>query len=240
MSEIRISIITATHNAAEHLPRLISSLRAQTSKNFEWVVADGGSTDGTLELLAQVKDLNITVDSRPDFGIYDALNRAIKLSSGEYYLVLGADDMLHNDAVDNFSNLVFREECDIISAKIICNGKILSARKRLKWLHGQNFYISMHAVGCLIKKSLHDKFGFYSNLYPIGADFLFLKQAGDAGCHIFHGDFVSGEFGAKGLSKMDLLTSLTDVYKAQIRTGENKFVQTLLFMLRVFKNWRYI
>lgn len=233
-----ISIITATYNAAQHLPRLIASLRAQTNKDLEWVVADGGSTDGTIDLLKEVKDLEVVIDSRPDFGIYDALNRAIKLSSGEYYLVLGADDILYDDAIDNFIKSILHKECDIVSAQIVCNGKILSAKKKLKWLYGQNYYISMHAVGCLIKKDLHDKFGFYSHLYPIGADFLFLKRIGDAGCRIYHVDFISGEFGANGLSRTDILASLADVYRAQIQTGECKLVQTLLFMLRIMKNWR--
>ena len=89
-----ISIITATYNAAPYLPRLIHSLRGQDFKNFEWVVADGGSSDETLEILSQVDDLNLIVDSRPDQGIYDAFNRAVALSSGDYILFLGADDYL--------------------------------------------------------------------------------------------------------------------------------------------------
>jgi len=89
-----ISIITATYNAAAVLPRLVESLIAQTDQDFEWVVADGASTDGTLEILEQAKTRlkNVVVDSRPDFGIYDAMNRAIKLSKSSYYLIVGADN----------------------------------------------------------------------------------------------------------------------------------------------------
>jgi glycosyltransferase involved in cell wall biosynthesis len=70
---MQISIITATFNAASHLPDLVSCLRNQTYKNFEWVVADGGSTDDTLNILRTTKDLNVVLSSQPDFGIYDAL-----------------------------------------------------------------------------------------------------------------------------------------------------------------------
>ncbi|MEN9258541.1 MAG: glycosyltransferase [Gloeomargarita sp. SRBZ-1_bins_9] len=96
-----LSVVTATYNAAHDLPRLIASLAAQTDQDFEWVVADGVSTDGTLELLEQARQKlqRVVVDSRPDFGIYDALNRAVKLASGEYYLVVGADDMLFPEAI---------------------------------------------------------------------------------------------------------------------------------------------
>jgi len=84
------TVITATYNAQNHLPMLIESLRKQSDKEFEWVVADGASDDGTLELLQSIDDLNIVISSQPDFGIYDALNRAIRDSSGKYYIVAGA------------------------------------------------------------------------------------------------------------------------------------------------------
>ena len=87
-----LSIITATLNSIEYLPKLIDSLRKQKDREFEWVVADGASTDGTLELLKSVTDLDILITSESDFGIYDALNRGIKVCSGDYYLVLGDDD----------------------------------------------------------------------------------------------------------------------------------------------------
>ena len=80
-SNVKLTVITATYNAEKYLPNLIKSLREQTCKDFEWIVADGSSTDRTLELLSEVKDLNLVVSSEPDFGIYDALNRAIKLAS---------------------------------------------------------------------------------------------------------------------------------------------------------------
>lgn len=101
-----ITVVTATHNAVDHLPRLVANLRAQTFKNFEWVVADGGSTDGTLEILSQVGDLSIIIDSRPDCGVYDAFNRAVSLSSGDYLLFLGADDYLIADLASLASVLV--------------------------------------------------------------------------------------------------------------------------------------
>jgi glycosyltransferase involved in cell wall biosynthesis len=79
-----LSIVTATFNSEKNLPVLVESLRRQTDSDFEWVIADGGSTDGTLSILGKIDDLAIVLSSEPDFGIYDALNRAISLASGEY------------------------------------------------------------------------------------------------------------------------------------------------------------
>lgn len=93
---VDLSVVTATYNAVQHLPNLIKSLRDQSDRDFEWVVMDGGSTDGTIELLKLVEDIKIVFKSQKDFGIHDALNRAVKVSSGTYYLVVGADDLLSN------------------------------------------------------------------------------------------------------------------------------------------------
>lgn len=90
----RISIITATLNARDTLPVLVVSLRSQRYRNFEWVVADGGSSDGTLELLAGVEGVECHVLPGPDQGIYDAFNKALKQATGEWILFPGADDRL--------------------------------------------------------------------------------------------------------------------------------------------------
>lgn len=101
-----ISVITASYNADRYISRLIFSLQAQAFKNFEWIVADGGSTDGTLDLLQKVEGLNLVVDSRPDSGVYDAYNRGVALSSGDYLLFLGADDYLIADLASLATTLV--------------------------------------------------------------------------------------------------------------------------------------
>jgi glycosyltransferase involved in cell wall biosynthesis len=241
MHETKISIITATYNAIDYLPRLVASLRAQTCKNFEWFVADGGSTDGTLDILKQVKDLNIIVDSRLDFGIYDALNRAIKKCSGEFYHVLGADDELDSCSIENFLN-VLEQNCsfDFIVACVNKNGIIVNSEKKWKFLYSQRAYISTHAVGTLINKKLHEKFGYYSSKFPIAADQLFLKSVGDSGARIYYADFVAGNFGSDGVSCRDMVGSLSEFFRIQLMTGEWKPLQILIYFLRILKNYNKI
>ncbi|MEQ1620720.1 MAG: glycosyltransferase [Methylococcales bacterium] len=233
-----ISIITATYNAAEVLPRLISSLRSQTDKDFEWVISDGASTDGTVEIAQSARDLNLVLDSRPDFGIYDALNRAIQLSTGEYYLVLGADDLLYPEAIASFRRLINTSEADLITAQVLADGVINSVRRPWPWLYGQFAYVSSHAVGTLIRKSLHDQFGLYSRRFPIAADQLFLKKVGDNGARILKAHFVAGEFSTQGTSGNDILGTLTEGLRVQLMTGEKRFWQVLIFFLRLLKNYR--
>lgn len=232
-----ISVITATYNAAQDLPRLIDSLRGQTNKNFEWVVVDGGSTDGTVEQLTQVSDLNIVLDSRLDFGIYDALNRAIKLSSGDYYLVVGADDILNLNAIELFYLSIENCSPDFVSALVRTDsGSIIYPEKKWRWFYSQRAYIGAHAVGTLIKKSLHERFGFYSKDFPIAADQFFIRKACDAGVEIIYSDFISGVFGTSGVSNSDCSGMLTESFRVQLRCGENKLIQIALLLLRLIKN----
>jgi hypothetical protein len=94
MASPRISIITSTFNAAAQLPYTIRSIREQTSREFEWIVVDGNSTDGTQALLRENDDLISRWISEPDQGIYDAWNKACKMARGEWVVFLGAGDEL--------------------------------------------------------------------------------------------------------------------------------------------------
>ena len=89
-----ITIVTATLNAVEPIAHTIRSLTDQTLKDFEWIVIDGGSTDGTLTRLRQVAGLSLRCWSEPDDGIYHAWNTACELARGQWLLFLGAGDEL--------------------------------------------------------------------------------------------------------------------------------------------------
>lgn len=95
------TILTATYNAAASLPRLLSSLASQTCRDFELVLQDGGSGDGTVALAESCRDRlpSLSVASERDSGIYDAWNRALPRVRGEWVLFLGADDELADATV---------------------------------------------------------------------------------------------------------------------------------------------
>jgi len=236
-----ISVITATYNAAALLPRLIESLAAQTDQDFEWVVADGGSTDGTLEILENAKSQlkNVIIDSRPDFGIYDALNRAIKLSSGEYYVVMGADDLLFPVAIDQYKKVSCETKIDFVSARVISNDGIeRGARSRSwEWLYGPFAYVSGHAVSLAIRKSLHGKYGLYSRKLPIAADQLFILRAIHGGARVAQGQFVAGRFDAVwGTSGQDIFGVLLEGYRVQLIVGNSFWLQTMILFVRLVKH----
>lgn len=90
---MKISIITATFNSIKHLHDVIESIRQQPYNIIEYIVIDGGSTDGTVEYLVQSKLISQII-SEPDKGIYDALNKGILLATGDIIGFLHSDDLL--------------------------------------------------------------------------------------------------------------------------------------------------
>lgn len=93
-----ISIVVPTRNSEAVLAQALQSLVEQTFRDFELIVSDGASADGTLAMAERFATALpcLRVDSRPDTGVYDAINRGVRLSRGVWFLVLGSDDRLHS------------------------------------------------------------------------------------------------------------------------------------------------
>lgn len=227
----KISIITAVYNAENHIHHLIESLRQQIDPNFEWVVVDGLSTDSTLEVLKKIDDLNIKIISEADFGIYDALNKGVKACSGEFYLVAGADDIFFPNAIANYKAAV-EDGVDMVTASVKMWKGIATVVKP-SWRYGARAFISSHSVGVLIKKELHQQYGFYSKKFPILADSLFIKQCCQGGARVIILDKLVGEFGTDGVSIADKFGGCTEMFRVQLLTGENKWIQYIILILKL-------
>jgi len=180
---LNISVITATFNNAETVSDCLSSLNIQLFNDFEHIVVDGGSTDGTFQLL-QNKEFNIkALISEADDGVYHALNKGIALSKGEVIGFLHADDAYVDSEVllkvsQAFSNasvqaiygdLVYVERGDI--GKITRNwvaGKFLTPNLKKGWMppHPTLF----------LRRSLYEKFGLFDTRYRIAADYDFMLR----------------------------------------------------------------
>jgi len=91
-----LSIITVVFNAENTLPETLESITSQTFTDYELVIVDGGSTDGTLDFVNSHRHLLAMVISEPDEGIYDAMNKGISLASGEYVQFLNAGDTFYS------------------------------------------------------------------------------------------------------------------------------------------------
>jgi glycosyltransferase involved in cell wall biosynthesis len=99
MNSARISIITVSYNNAGTIADAINSVLAQTYKEIEYIVVDGASTDGTKDIVASFGQRISRFISEPDKGLYDAINKGIRIASGEIVGILNSDDFFCNNTV---------------------------------------------------------------------------------------------------------------------------------------------
>ena len=230
-----ISVVIVTLNEEKNLPGLFDNLRAQTDRRFDLLIIDGGSMDGTNALVRMAGDLVTYYVSERDSGIYDALNKAVRVVRTEFYLVLGADDRLAPDAIANYR--AASANADIVMAGVRAGKRLRQGcRPELAWI-GPSRAITSHSVGTLIRSALHEKFGAYSFRYPVLADWHFIKRAlSSPQTRIVSGEFIAGEFCVIGVSNRNFARTLCELWMVQRETGENLLVQYFLFQARLLCN----
>lgn len=180
----KISIIVATFNAKNTLQSCLDSIREQKEEDIELLIIDGGSTDKTQDIIRQNIDIIDYYISESDNGIYDAWNKGIKVSNGEWILFLGADDSLLPDALSKY-RLYLSEKSNFyeyISARVYYlneSGQIIKILGE-KW-NWNTFRKSMTVahVASLHKKSLFKDIGLFNTAYKICADYEFLMRKED-------------------------------------------------------------
>lgn len=235
----QVTIIIATFNVEKTLAKCLESIKKQTNKNFELIIIDGKSTDRTHEIIQDNLEIINDWISEPDFGIYDALNKGVKRSNAEYYLVLGADDELRPDAIQNYTQAInsSSDKPDLISALVSESDRTIYPKKRLPSLYGHLCYLSQHAVGTLIRKDLHQKYGYYSKKFPIAADQFFIKRVGASkASKILYTNFVAGYYSREGVSGTDILGSMTEFFRVQMATENYRLIQVLIFIIRLLRH----
>jgi glycosyltransferase involved in cell wall biosynthesis len=109
------SIVTVSFNSEETILDTFNSIRGQDYNNIEYIVVDGGSNDKTLEIIKKNNDIISHWVSEPDNGIYDAMNKGIKMCTGEFVAILNSDDIYHdNNVVSKVVNHFTENNCDIV------------------------------------------------------------------------------------------------------------------------------
>jgi len=183
ISQMKISIITVVYNGKAYLKDCIESIINQTHRDIEYIVIDGGSTDGTLEVIGQYNHHITHFVSEKDKGLYDAVNKGINLATGDVVGLLNADDMLaHNDVIEkivhafssNSSIEAVYGDLNYINPQ---NNKIIR-----KWKSGQadsrdieKGWMPAHPT-LYIKRNLFKEYGYYALDLGTAADYdLILK-----------------------------------------------------------------
>lgn len=246
-----ISIITATFNSAKTLKDTIQSVLRQTNKDFEYLIIDGGSTDDTIDIVKSYESEfsgRLKWVSEKDQGIYDAMNKGIKMASGDVVGILNSDDYFTSDDIlQTVDNAFKSHEIDAIYGDIhfIRDGnpqkcvRYYSSRMfRPFWLRF-GFMPAHPSFYC--KREVFEKAGLYSLDYKIGADYemmvrLFKKYR--IMSQYINKDFVTMRTGgASNNNVRSRITLINEDVKACKENGvyTNSLFVMLKFMYKIFE-----
>ena len=178
---MKLSIITINYNNFEGLHKTLDSVVAQTSKDFEWIVIDGGSTDGSRELIEQYQHNMSYWCSEPDKGIYHAMNKGIAKANGEYLQFLNSGDFLESETVVE-SIIPYLQDSDIYLANMYHSSRLGTPSVSPDSLLTQNILHTLVFKGIMhpasyIRKDCFERYGAYREDFKIISDWWFFLQS---------------------------------------------------------------
>ena len=240
-----ISIITATFNSAKTLKDTIQSVLRQTNKDFEYLIIDGGSTDETIDIVKSYESEfsgRLKWVSEKDQGIYDAMNKGIKMASGDVVGILNSDDYFTSDDIlQTVDNAFKSHEIDAIYGDIhfIRDG---NPQKCIRY-YSSRMFIPFWLLFCFMpahpsfycKREVFEKAGLYSLDYKIGADYemmvrLFKKYR--IMSQYINKDFVTMRTG--GASNNNVRSRITLINEDVKACKENGVYTNCLFVMLKF------
>ena len=175
---IKLSIITVNYNDKAGLERTITSVFKQEFKDFEYIIIDGGSTDGSKDLIeANTDNINYWV-SEPDKGIYNAMNKGIAQAKGEYLFFLNSgDDFIDSDALQNIVQCLTGEDIVYFNINQI-NEHVITVKKTPELLTFSYLYHDLPPhQSTFIRKKLFEVLGYYDENLKIVSDWKFIILA---------------------------------------------------------------
>ena len=246
-----ITIITATFNSAKTLKDTIQSVLRQTNKDFEYLIIDGGSTDETIDIVKSYESEfsgRLKWVSEKDQGIYDAMNKGIKMASGDVVGILNSDDYFTSDDILQTVADAFKcQEIDAIYGDIhfIRDG---NPQKCIRYYSSRMFRPFWLRFGFMpahpsfyCKREVYERAGGYRLDYAIGSDYDMMvrlfKQYKIVSCYI-NKDFVTMRTG--GASTRNVQSRLT-LIKENVRACRDNGIYTnelficLKFFYKIFE-----
>jgi glycosyltransferase involved in cell wall biosynthesis len=178
-----VSIITVCYNSKATISAAIQSVIDQDYKNIEYVIIDGGSTDGTLDIIRCYENNVSVMVSEKDDGIYDAMNKGLRMSTGSIIGILNSDDFFpKSDVISKVVESFSESKTDIIFGNVVFVEQD-NIFKKVRKINPNNFkpwklrfgWMPPHPA-TFIKRTIYDGFGIYNKNYKSGADYEFFVR----------------------------------------------------------------
>lgn len=184
MRDLKVTVITVCFNSVKTLQKAIESVLTQTYRHIEYIIVDGGSTDGTIDLIkAHERSIDRWV-SEPDRGLYDAMNKGIRQASGDLIGLLNSDDWYAPDTVEKAARRFMESSADLVhgNAAVAFDESpftyCIAPSGALENLH---FHMTMNHGSVFVKKEIYLKYGLFDIHYQIAADYELMLRFFTAG-----------------------------------------------------------
>jgi glycosyltransferase involved in cell wall biosynthesis len=236
-----VSAVTVTMNAAKTVEKTISSIHNQTYRLIEHVVVDGGSTDGTIDLLkARLRTTDCWI-SESDRGISDAFNKGIALARGTYVQIINADDWLSSDQISRAVKALSSADVDFVFGDCIFHeggeptyryrgdpGYAASIKKRMP---------AMNHPSMLVRRDAYGRFGLYSRAYRNAMDYEWLVRAHKRGARGAYDARIVAHMNVDGVSNRLFGRTAREVREASVAHGRNRVAAEFEYRYQISKIW---
>ncbi|HBE89652.1 MAG TPA: glycosyltransferase [Candidatus Andersenbacteria bacterium] len=173
-----VTIVTVVRNGAKYLKCAIESIISQSYKNIEYIIIDGGSTDGTLEIIKQYEFAVKLWISESDNGIYDAMNKGINLAGGSIIGILNSDDWYEPDTVELVVATFVAQACDVVTGDMMIwknSSEFVRVKPNISWPLVKYGIFKINHPATFVTRDVYLDYSFDIN-YSTAADLKFLLQ----------------------------------------------------------------
>jgi glycosyltransferase involved in cell wall biosynthesis len=208
-----VTIITVCFNSAKTIEQTFRSVCDQTYENIEYVVVDGASTDGTVDIIKAHEDLIDYYVSEPDNGLYYAMNKGLELAQGEYILILNSDDWYVSDAVEALVAAIGYSGCDFVSGLrkyVNSSEKIINLSPLMNFDYSVYLRAPIHHETMLVPRRVYDQIGPYNTNYKIVGDLDLMIRLFESGISHFKLRKQITFFRQTGISNTDEAALIAD------------------------------
>jgi glycosyltransferase involved in cell wall biosynthesis len=233
---MKVSIITVCYNSAKTIEDTLESIAKQTYPNIEHIVIDGNSTDSTNDIISRYTESVAIHVSESDLGLYDAMNKGIKLATGDVIGILNSDDIFatnhslmdlmlsFDETVDGvYSDLVYVSENDLSKVTRLYSSKVFS-KKLIRFglmLPHPTFYV---------RRKYYESLGLYKLDYRVSADFELLARFISQGLNLKRSDKITVKMREGGISSSSLMWRVHQNFEI-VRACKENNIYTNIFMV---------
>ena len=179
---MKVSIVTVAYNSEKTIEDTIQSVIKQDYPDMEYIIIDGGSKDGTMDIVNRYADQIDIIISEPDKGIYDAMNKGVAKATGHIVGILNSDDFYIHEKIITKITRTFTRKTDAVYADLVYVDQENTDKVMRKWISGEyqsgafiKGWMPPHPT-FFVKKEVYEKFGSYSLDLRSAADYEFMLR----------------------------------------------------------------